>query len=364
MNRLVHGDCLDVMAGLAGGVRLAYLDPPFNTGERFADFHDAMDRRAWLAAIEPRLLAAWSLLREDGSLWVHCDDAEQAALRVLLDDALGREAFVATVVWQRRYSRENRRAFSPAHDYLHVYAPAGAAFKHHRNRLPRNDPPGTWRDDGDPRGPWSTVSLVAQGGHATRAQFYAIALPSGRVVEPPRGSCWRVTRERYDALVAAGLVWCGAGGDNVPRRKVFLRDAQGLVPSTWWTHEEAGHNAEASAEQRRLFPGERPFSTPEARAADGADHRHRHRPGRPRARPVPRLRDHCGGGPQARPGVDRDRGLGGDDRPLRGAAPARGRRRLRPRRHLGGGRLGGRRRLRAHFACFGGGGGLSSGLNA
>ena len=100
---------------------------------------------------------------------------------MLLDDALGREAFVATVVWQRRYSRENRRAFSTAHDYLHVYAPAGAAFKHHRNRLPRNDPPGTWRDDGDPRGPWSTVSLVAQGGHATRAQFYAIALPSGRV---------------------------------------------------------------------------------------------------------------------------------------------------------------------------------------
>jgi adenine-specific DNA-methyltransferase len=120
VNRLVHGDCLEVMAGLAGGVRLAYLDPPFNTGERFADFHDAMGRQAWLAAMAPRLQAAWRLLREDGSLWVHCDDAEQASLRVLLDGALGREAFVATIVWQRRYSRENRRAFSTAHDYLHV----------------------------------------------------------------------------------------------------------------------------------------------------------------------------------------------------------------------------------------------------
>ena len=77
MNRLVHGDCLEVMAGLQGGVRLAYLDPPFNTGERFADFHDAMDRRAWLAAVEPRLHAAWRLLRDDGSLWVHCDDAKK-----------------------------------------------------------------------------------------------------------------------------------------------------------------------------------------------------------------------------------------------------------------------------------------------
>jgi adenine-specific DNA-methyltransferase len=205
--------------------------------------------------------AAWRLLRADGSLWLHCDDAEQAALRVRLDEALGREAFVATVVWQKRYSRENRRAFSPAHDYLHVYAPAGSEWKQHRNRLPREDPAGTWRE-GDERGPWSTVSLVAQGGHGTRAQFYAITLPSGRVVEPPPGSCWRVTPERYEALVRDGLVWWGRGGDNVPRRKVFLSDAQGLVPSTWWPHAEVGHNAEANAELRRLFPGERPFATP------------------------------------------------------------------------------------------------------
>ena len=57
-------------------------------------------------------------------------------------------------------------------------------------------------------------------------------------------------------------MWCGADGDNVPRRKVFLADAKGLVPSTWWTHEEAGHNAEASAEQRRLFPGAAARSRP------------------------------------------------------------------------------------------------------
>lgn len=106
------------------------------------------------------------------------------------------------------------------------------------------------------------MSLVAQGGHGTKDQFYAIALPSGRVVEPPLGSCWRVTRERFAALEREGLVWCGPDGDNVPRRKVFRADARGLVPSTWWTHREAGHNAEANAELRRLFPGARPFSTP------------------------------------------------------------------------------------------------------
>ncbi len=261
MGRLIHGDCLEAMAGLDPGVRLAYLDPPFNTGERFADYDDARDREEWLAWIGARVLAAWALLRDDGSLWLHCDDAEQAALRVLLDGALGREAFVATVVWQKRFSRENRLAFSRAHDYLHVYAPAGQGWKRHRNRLPREDPPGTWRT-GDARGPWSTVSLVAQGGHGTAAQFYAITLPSGRRVEPPAGSCWRVTRERFDALRAEELVWFGRRGNSMPRRKVFLEDAQGLVPSTWWPHAEVGHNSEANAELRRLFPGERPFATP------------------------------------------------------------------------------------------------------
>ena len=118
MNRLIHGDCLEVMGALDADVRLAYLDPPFNTGERFADYHDARDRDEWLAWLRARALGAWALLRPDGSLWLHCDDAEQAELRVLLDRELGRGAFVATVVWQKRCSRENRLAFSRAHDWI------------------------------------------------------------------------------------------------------------------------------------------------------------------------------------------------------------------------------------------------------
>ena len=224
----VHGDCLDVMQELASDprfdvqVRLAYLDPPFNTGERFADYHDAMDPTAWLEWMKPRLAATWRMLRNDGSLWVHCDDGEQAALRVAMDELFGREAFVATVVWQRRYSRENRRAFSAAHDYIHVFAPAGSDWKHFRNRLPRNDKPGMWQNrDADPRGPWSTVSLVAQGGHGTPAQFYPITLPSGRVVEPPAGSCWRVTLDKFAALVTDDLIW-------LVRKRRQRSTAQGL----------------------------------------------------------------------------------------------------------------------------------------
>lgn len=268
-NLLIQGDCLEVLPTLrdrplyGAGVRLAYLDPPFNTGERSRDYEDSFDRQEWLEFMQERLEAVWELLRDDGSLWVHCDDGEQASLRVLMDDLFGRRFHVATVVWQRRFSRENRLAFSRSHDYLHVFSPAGAQWKEHRNRLARNDKPGTWQNrDEDARGPWSTVSLVTQGGHGVESQSYSIELPSGRVVSPPRGSCWRVSKAGFDALVAEGLIWFGPAGNNVPRRKVFLDDAQGLVPSTWWTHTEVGHNAEANTEARRLFPDEQPFSTP------------------------------------------------------------------------------------------------------
>jgi adenine-specific DNA-methyltransferase len=259
-NLLVEGDCLEVLPTLedhplyGADVRLAYLDPPFNTGERSRDYEDSFDRDEWLEFMRERVQAVWKLLRADGSLWVHCDDGEQASLRVLMDEIFGRESHVATVVWQRRYSRENRLAFSRSHDYLHVFSPAGARWKDHRNRLARNDKPGTWRNrDEDPRGPWSTTSLVTQGGHGTKSQSYSIELPSGRVVSPPRGSCWRVSKTGFDALVAEDLIWFGPAGNNVPRRKVFLEEAQGLVPSTWWTHAEVGHNAEANAEARRLM---------------------------------------------------------------------------------------------------------------
>jgi adenine-specific DNA-methyltransferase len=265
---LIEGDSLGAMRALACRAepprpKLIYLDPPFNTGEAFTHYRDKFEISDWLSLMWERLSAAGDLLSEEGSIWVHCDDRGQAYLRVMLDEIFGRDAFVATVVWQRRYSRENRRAIGAVHDYLHVFSPMGHRWKEVRNRLEREDPPNHWRNpDDDPRGPWSSVSLVAQGGHGTEQQYYEITTPSGRVVKPPVDSCWRVTREGFENLVAEDRITFGAGGGNVPRRKVFLSEAKGLAPWTWWTHPEVGHNEEARREQRALFPDLSSFPTP------------------------------------------------------------------------------------------------------
>lgn len=265
---LIEGDSLDAMRALTrrselSRPKLIYLDPPFNTGEDFAQYRDKFEISDWLSLMWDRLVAAGDLLSEEGSIWVHCDDRGQAYLRVMLDEIFGRDGFVATVVWQRRYSRENRRAIGAVHDYLHVFSPMGNRWKEVRNRLAREDPPNQWRNpDDDPRGPWSSVSLVAQGGHGTEQQYYEITTPSGRVVKPPIDSCWRVTRKGFEELVAEGRITFGGGGANVPRRKVFLSEAKGLAPWTWWTHPEVGHNEEARREQRALFPELPSFPTP------------------------------------------------------------------------------------------------------
>src|SRR4051794_39081695 len=97
---LIHGDAIDGLELVApGSARLVYLDPPFNTHERFADFDDSLDHDEWLEMMRERLEPAWRTLDDTGSLWVHCDDRMQAYLRVLMDELFGRDTFVATVIW-------------------------------------------------------------------------------------------------------------------------------------------------------------------------------------------------------------------------------------------------------------------------
>jgi adenine-specific DNA-methyltransferase len=79
---------------------------------------------------------------------------------------------------------------------------------------------------------------------------------------PPAGNCWKVIRSEYDRLIADNRVYFGRDGNGVPRRKEFLSTAQGLVPWTWWPHEEVGHTGEAKQEVNQLFGAEMSFGTP------------------------------------------------------------------------------------------------------
>ena len=179
-----------------------------------------------------------------------------------MDEVLGERAFVATIVWQKRYSRDNRPAIGPVHDFLHVYAPRGTDWKDIRNRVPRSNAKEYRNPNNDPKGRWRPIPLDAQAGHATAAQFYVIETPGGAKHPPPKGRCWSVTKTRFDQLVAEGRVYFGRNGRGKPNLIRYLKDDEGLVPWTWWPNTEVGHNDESKKEMLALFPEHEPFDTP------------------------------------------------------------------------------------------------------
>jgi adenine-specific DNA-methyltransferase len=267
---LVQGDAGLALAGLlapaagrtvAGTVKLCYVDPPYNTGERFEHYDDRSDRAQWLTRLRDHLRAARELLAPDGSLWLHLDDSEQHRARCVLDEVFGEDAFVATVVWQKRTTRDNRTAFSSMHDYLHVYAPAGPkVWKTVRNGLPDR---GTFANpDQDPRGPWRSVPMSAQAGHGTAAQFYPVTTPTGVRHDPPAGRCWTYTAERLAELDADGRVYWPRGGDGKPRLKRYRSEVTGLAPFTLWTADEVGDTGSAKRSLLAEFPDLQAFDTP------------------------------------------------------------------------------------------------------
>lgn len=268
-NRLIQGDNLSVLARLqdeyAGAVRCIYIDPPYNNGEDYVHYVDDQDHHKWLSDLEERLALLWPLLRADGSIWISIDDREAHYLKVSCDRLFGRSNFVSTIVWNHRKSRENRRVFSNNHEYLLVYAANPELFAESRNDLPlTTEVLDRYKNpDSDPRGPWQSISLNVQAGHAVPSQFYEIVTPSGAIHRPPRGRCWAFSEERMRDEITAGRVWFGKDGTATPRYKKYLQDVvKGLTPQTLWMGDDVGTTVDAKKHVLELFPNAYPFDTP------------------------------------------------------------------------------------------------------
>ena len=270
-NLIIHGDNLLALKSLLpryeGRVNCVYIDPPYNTGNEGWVYNDNVNSplmRAWLAEnspvdgedllrhdkwlcmMWPRLHLLRDLLADDGVIFVSIDDNEQHHLRMMMDLIFGEENFVTNIIWQKKFSPQNdARHFSDNHDFVMVYAKEKSAWR--PNLLPRTDAHNRRfsNPDNDPRGDWSSSGLDVK---TYQADYdYPITTPSGRVVNPPGGSCWRYSEDRFNELVAGNRIWFGENGGNVPRVKRFLSEVkQGITPLTVWLHTEVGHTQSAT----------------------------------------------------------------------------------------------------------------------
>ena len=267
-NMLIQGDNLEALKALlpyyAGQVKCIFIDPPYNTKSAFEHYDDNLEHAQWLSMMYPRMVLLRELLAEDGSIWVTIDDHEAHYLKVLMDEVFGRKNFVTSCTWQQRTTRENRKVFSEDCESILLYCRNPELFKAQRNDLDLTEAvKARYKNpDGDPRGPWQSVSLNAQGGHGTKSQFYDFVAPSGKVHKLPAGRCWVYSWPVMEEKIADGRVWFGANGSNAPREKKFLSEAKaGLTPNTLWLAADVGTNDEAKKETVTLF-GEEVFETP------------------------------------------------------------------------------------------------------
>ena len=297
-NLFIEGDNLDALKLLQetylGKVKMIYIDPPYNTGKDFIysdNFTESTEEYLlesgqkdeeggrlvantdsngrfhsdWLSMMYSRLKLARNLLDDHGVIFISIDDIENHNLRKLCDEVFGERNFVAHFLWEKRKTRENRKVVSNRIDHLLCYCKTVSESIRTIGLLPMNDEAKARykNPDNDPRGVWTSVPAIAQGGHGTKNQFYTLTTPSGRQTDPPSGSCWRYTAHRMKDAMSDNRIWFGSDGNGVPRIKKFLTEGQqGLtVESLWWA-KDVGTNDSAKRELTKLFGGKAVFETP------------------------------------------------------------------------------------------------------
>ncbi|MCI6441248.1 MAG: site-specific DNA-methyltransferase [Alistipes sp.] len=299
-NLYIEGDNLEVLKLLRedylGKVKMIYIDPPYNTGNDFV-YEDDFSQTAgefrdksgmfdedgnmilqnyevnsesngrfhtdWLNMIYPRLKVARDLLTEDGVIFISIDDNEVENLRKVCDEVFGERNFIAQLIWERAFSPKNDARFvSNSHDYVLMFTRNIDSFV--IGRLDRTAEANARysNPDNDPRGVWMSSDISVKTYNA--ACDYPITTPSGKIIEPPAGRCWRLSKKAFFERLQDNRIWFGPNGDNTPRIKRFLSELKfdGMAPTSILFYKDVGHSQEGAQEVVSLFGDKGVFDGP------------------------------------------------------------------------------------------------------
>ncbi len=295
-NLYIEGDNLDVLKCLKETylhkVKMIYIDPPYNTGNDFVyedDFAQSSEEYLansgqfdeqgnrmftnaesngrfhtdWLNMIYPRLKVARDLLTDDGVIFISIDDNEVENLRKVCDEVFGEQNYIATLIWERAFAPKNDAKFiSSSHDYIVMCAKRIENFKIGRLERTQEANARYSNPDNDPRGVWTSGDMLVK--TYNKSCDYPITTPSGKIVNPVPGRCWRFSEESFLEKVKDNRIWFGPEGNGVPRVKRFLSELkfEGMAPTSILFHKEVGHSQEGSKEVTALFGDKGVFDGP------------------------------------------------------------------------------------------------------
>ena len=243
-NFIIKGNNLVVLHSLkkkyAGKVKCIYIDPPYNTGSDSFGYNDRFNHSTWLTFMANRIDAAKELLSNDGIMFVHCDDNEQAYLKVLMDEKFQKNNFIGNIVYRKRKSQANlSKNISSIHEYILIYRKTDQGEL--KKVIPKFDITKFKNPDNDPRGPYDTNPCTNKGG-----SVYPITTPTGKTIVDE----WRFTEETFKKFLEekkqVGIIPNTMWGDIIEDRESEEEEIE-----TWW--DDLATNQDANIDLKKLF---------------------------------------------------------------------------------------------------------------
>ena len=286
-NMIIHGDNLDALKALLpryeNRVKCVYIDPPYNTGNEGWVYNDNVNdpkirkwlgevvgkegedltrHDKWLCMMYPRLRLLYKLLSDDGIIFISIDDTEQAYLKLVCDEIFGNGNFLASIAWEKRYTRSNNaKLFYSLKDTILCYRKSDALSVIKEARTAKADSNYS-NPDSDPRGEWMTASYVNPATKDKRPNLvYPILSPDGRTINHPTHA-WKYSREEHERHKKEGRLWWGMDGTAIyPRLKLYKNEMPGMVPVDLWSYKDTGTTDDGGNILKSIF-GSMVFDTP------------------------------------------------------------------------------------------------------
>jgi DNA modification methylase len=239
-NRLYYGDNLQVLRTFpTNSIDLIYIDPPFFSGAEYnviwgdtnevRTFNDIWDGGldTYLIWLNARLWEMRRVLKDTGSIYVHCDWHASHYIKAEMDKIFGYENLLNHITWQRTGAHNDSARFGNVTDTILFYAkkhewtfnpqfvPYDEAYIKERYRY----------DDGDGRLHWRNTMTAAGAGPPRVFR--------GMKKDPPPGTHWRFSQAEIDRMEEEGRIYYSPSG--MPYVKSYLHELPGRPVQNLWT---------------------------------------------------------------------------------------------------------------------------------
>lgn len=235
-----------------GKVKLIYIDPPYNTENDSFKYNDKFTHSTWLTFMKNRLEVAKTLLKDDGLIFIQCDDNEQPYLSVLANDIFGKENNVNTIIWRKVKSGKKQSKFlSNVTEYILVYSitnkiRVNKLFLEQNKESDYKNYPYIEENTNRRYGSFD----FTQKGQGSAKYF------NGVLLEPPKGKHWIWEQENIDEGIKNGIIIFTKNG--TPRVKRYLDEKEGNPLSDLWVDDEVKIISANDSQRISEFDGQKP----------------------------------------------------------------------------------------------------------